>query len=79
MTREERAALVAWLRQPKVVWSTVTEQPAECGSVRTAVADVPLAQGTLFDVTPTDDAERAAADLDRWGRAGIRMVSVLDR
>jgi DNA processing protein len=33
----------------------------------------------LFDIAPTDDAQEAAADLERWERAGIRMVSVLDR
>jgi DNA processing protein len=78
MTREEQAALVAWLRRPKVVWSTVTEQLEECGSVRAAAAGGTPAQGSLFEVTPPDDLERAAADLERWERAGIRMISVLD-
>ena len=78
MTREEQAALVAWLRRPKVVWSTVTEQLEEHGSVRTAAAGALPAQGTLFDVPPTDDVQKAAADLDRWARAGIRLISVLD-
>jgi len=79
MTREEQAALVAWLRRSKVVWSAVTEQLEEGGSVRTAATGALPAQGTLFDVTPTDDVQKAAADLDRWARAGIRMISVLDR
>ena len=78
MTPEEQAALVAWLRQPKVAWSMVTEQLEECGSVRAAAAGEAAAQGSLFGVTLTDDVEKAAADLGRWKRAGIRMVSVLD-
>ena len=79
MTREEQAALVAWLRRPKVVWSTVTEQLEECGSVRAAAAGAMPAQGTLFDVARSDDVLQATADLERWERAGIRMISVLDR
>jgi DNA processing protein len=79
MTREEQAALLAWLRRPKVVWSTVTEQLEECGSVQAAAAGASPAQGALFDIAPADDAQEAAADLERWERAGIRMVSVLDR
>jgi predicted Rossmann fold nucleotide-binding protein DprA/Smf involved in DNA uptake len=79
MTREEQAALLAWLRRPKVVWSTVTEQLEECGSVQAAAAGASPAQDALFDIAPTDDLAQAAADLDRWEHAGIRMVSVLDR
>ena len=79
MTREEQAALLAWLRRPKAVWSTVTEQLEECGSVQAAAVATLDAQGTLFDVTPTDDVEQAAADLEQWESTGIRMVSVLDR
>jgi DNA processing protein len=78
MMREDQAALVAWLRRPKVVWSTVTERLEEYGSVRAAAAVDAPAQGSLFDVTPLDDVERAAVDLERWERAGIRMISVLD-
>lgn len=78
MTREEQAALVAWLRRPKAVWSTVTDQLEEHGSVRVAVAEGTPAQGALFDAHEQDDAEAAATDLERWERAGIRMVSVLD-
>lgn len=79
MTREEQAALLAWLRRPKVVWSTVTEQLEEHGSVQAAAAGASPAQGALFDIAPTDDLAQAAADLDQWEHAGIRMVSVLDR
>ena len=78
MTREEQAALVAWLRRPKVVWSTVTEQLEEHGSVRVAVAESAPAQGALFGAPQQDDVKTAAADLERWERTGIRMVSVLD-
>ena len=39
MTREEQAALLAWLRRPQVVWPAVTERLEECGSVQQAVAD----------------------------------------
>ena len=78
MTREEQAALIAWLRRPKVVWSAVTEQLEESGSVRAAAAGAAPAQGALFDVTPTDEFGKAAADLERWERAGIRLISVLD-
>lgn len=79
MTYEEQAALLAWLRRPKVVWSTVTEKLEQTGSVREATAGSLPAQGTLFDTTPVDDLDRAAADLEQWASAGIRMVSVLDR
>ena len=79
MTREEQAALLAWLRRPKVVWSAVTEQLEEYGNVQAAAAGESPAQGALFDLTRTDDVLQAAADLERWGRTGIRMVSVLDR
>jgi DNA processing protein len=78
MTREEQAVLVAWLRRPRVVWSTVTEQLEECGSVRTAAAGQEPAQGSLFDAAPANDIEEAANDLERWERAGTRMISVLD-
>lgn len=78
MTREERAALVAWLRRPKVVWSTVTDQLEEHGSVQAAVAAGEPAQGALFHAGKQDDVRMAAADLARWELAGIRMVSVLD-
>jgi DNA processing protein len=79
MTPEEQAVLVAWLRRPKVVWSTVTEQLERYGSVQAAAADALHAQGTLFDVAPADDVQAAAVDLGRWGDAGIRLISVLDR
>ena len=78
MTREEQATLVAWLRRPKVVWSTVTDQLEEHGSVRGAVAAGAPAQGALFDAGEQDDVRTAATDLARWEHAGIRMVSVLD-
>jgi DNA processing protein len=78
MTREEQGALVAWLRRPGVVWSTVTDQLEEHGSVRVAVAEAAPGQGTLFEESEKDDVEAAAADLERWEGAGIRMVSVLD-
>jgi DNA processing protein len=79
MTLEEQAALLAWLRRPKVVWSTVTEQLEQTGSVQEAAAGSRPAQGTLFDAAPADDLDQAAADLKKWARAGIRMISVLDR
>jgi DNA processing protein len=87
MTRDEQAALVAWLRGPGVVWSAVTEQLEECGSVRKAAAEQVPAQGSLFEAgifeagtfeAGTDGLDEAARDLDRWERAGIRMVCVLD-
>jgi DNA processing protein len=78
MTHEEQAALIAWLRRPRVVWSGVTEQLEQHGSVRGAAAGEAPAQASLFPAAPSDDVETAAADLERWERAGIRMVSVLD-
>jgi len=78
MTREEQAALVAWLRGPGVVWSAVTEQPEVSGSVQTAAAGQAPAQGSLFEAAQTDGVDEAARDLERWERAGIRMVCVLD-
>ena len=92
MTRDEQAALVAWLRGPGVVWSAVTEQLEECGSVQKAAAEQVPAQGSLFEAgtfeagtfeagtfeAGTDGLDEAARDLDRWERAGIRMVCVLD-
>src|SRR5580704_9497655 len=78
MTREEQAALVAWLRRPGVVWSAVTEQLEESGSVQTAAAEQVPAQGSLFEEVRTEDPEAATRDLDRWERVGIRMVCVLD-
>lgn len=78
MTRDEQAALVAWLRRPRAVWSTVTERLEECGSVRTAAAGEEPAQGSLFEAALGDDVDTAASDLERWERDGIRMVSVLD-
>jgi len=56
----------------------VTEQLEECGSVRTAAAGEAPVQGSLFETTPADDVDKAASDLERWERAGIQMVSVLD-
>jgi DNA processing protein len=78
MTREDQAALIAWLRRPKVAWSAVTEQLEEWGSVRAAAAEEAAAQGSLFEATQPGDVERAARDLEHWERAGIRMISVLD-
>jgi DNA processing protein len=77
MTHEEQAVLIAWLRRPRVVWSTVTERLEDCGSVRTAAAVEESAQGALFEAT-RDDVEKAAGDLEQWKRVGIWMVSVLD-
>src|SRR5260370_42414491 len=78
MTREEQAALVAWLRRPRVVWPTGTDQLEEYGSVRAAVAAEAPAQGSLFDTPARDDVGTAAGDLERWERGGVRMGSVLD-
>jgi DNA processing protein len=78
MTREEQAALLAWLRRPQVVWPAVTERLEECGSVQQAVAEETPAQGSLFDVPPSVGIEEAVSDLECWERGGIRMVSVLD-
>src|SRR5260370_35241820 len=78
MTREEQAALVAWLRRPGVVWSAVTEQLEDCGSVHRAAAGQAPAQGSLFEAAPPDGHDEAAPDLERWERAGIGMVCVLD-
>lgn len=78
MTHEEQAVLVAWLRRPRVVWSTVTERLEDCGSVRTAAAEEEPAQGSLFETTRDDGLDKAASDLERWKRDGIWMVSVLD-
>jgi DNA processing protein len=85
MTREEQAALVAWLRRPGINWSEVTEQLEEHGSVAAALAEAAPTQPTLFDVS--SDADRAAdeagaaalTDLERWQRADTRLVSVLDQ
>ena len=54
MTREEQAALVAWLRGPGVVWPAVTEQLEESGSVQAAAAAQAPAQGSLFETARTD-------------------------
>jgi DNA processing protein len=78
MTREEQAALVAWLRRPGVVWPTVTEQLEECGGVQKAAAGQAPAQAPLFEESQTDGLDEAARDLERWEQAGIRMVCVLD-
>ena len=77
MTPEEQAALVAWLRRPGIVWSAVTEQLEECGSVQKAAAMQAPAQASLFEAPP-DGLDEAAHDLERWKQAGIRMVCVLD-
>ena len=66
MTREEQAALVAWLRGPGVVWSAVTEQLEECGSAQAAAAGQAPAQGSLFEAARTDGLDEAARDLERW-------------
>jgi DNA processing protein len=78
MTRDEQAALVAWLRGPGILWSAVTEQLEECGSVQKAAAAQAPAQGSLFETAGTDGLDQAARDLERWERAGIRMICVLD-
>jgi DNA processing protein len=78
MTHEEQVALIAWLRRPGVVWSALTEQLEECGSVQAAAAAEAPAQGSLFETTQADGVDVAARDLERWARAGIRMVCVLD-
>ena len=78
MKPEEQAALVAWLRRPGTVWSAVTEQLEECGSVLRAAAEQAPAQGSLFEWAPADGLDEAARDLERWELAGIRMVCLLD-
>ena len=65
MTRKEQAALVAWLRGPGVVWSAVTEQLEESGSVQTAAAEQAPAQGSLFEAARTDGLDEAARDLEQ--------------
>jgi len=47
MTREEQAAPLAWLRRPKVVWSTVAEQLEEHGGVQEAAAGASSVQGAV--------------------------------
>lgn len=78
MTREEQVALIAWLRRPRVVWSAVTERLEECGSVQAAAAGETPAQGSLFETAQADGLDEATRDLERWERAGIRLVCVLD-
>ena len=78
MTREEQVALIAWLRRPGVVWSAVTERLEECGSVQAAVAGEAPAQGSLFETAQADGLDEANRDLERWERADIRLVCVLD-
>jgi len=78
MTHDEQVALIAWLRRPRVVWSAVTEQLEECGSVRVAAAGDAPAQGSLFETGSADGLDEADRDLERWEQAGIRMVCVLD-
>jgi DNA processing protein len=78
MTREEQAELVAWLRRPSVVWSAVTDQLEERRSVGQAMAAAAPVQRSLFEDRAQDDVGDAAADLARWDRDGVRMVSVLD-
>jgi DNA processing protein len=78
MTRKEQAALLAWLRRPRVVWPTVTERLEEYGNVQQAIAADAPAQGSLFDEASADDTARATRDLEQWEQSGIRMVSVLD-
>ena len=78
MTPEEQAALVAWLRRPGLVWSAVTEQLEECGSVQKAAAMQAPAQASLFEPASADGLDAAARELERWEQAGIRMVCVLD-
>jgi DNA processing protein len=78
MTHEEQVALIDWLRRPRVVWSAVTEQLEECGSVQAAAAAEAPVQGSLFETTQADGVDEAGRDLERWERAGIRMVCVLD-
>ena len=56
----------------------MTEQLEECGSVQKAAAAQAPAQGALFEAAPADGPDEAACDLDRWDRAGLRMVCVLD-
>jgi hypothetical protein len=70
MTREEQAALVAWLRRPGVVWPTVTDLLEDRGSVREAVAAAAPTQASLFETPAQDDCVTAAADLERWERGG---------
>ena len=43
-----------------------------------ATAGQAPAQGSLFEVAPADGLDEAARDLERWERAGIQMVCVLD-
>ncbi|HEX3960409.1 MAG TPA: DNA-processing protein DprA [Trebonia sp.] len=78
MTGEEQAALVAWLRRPRVAWPDVTERLEEYGSVQIAAATNIPSQSSLFDTAPPDETGHATIDLQRWKRDGIRMISVLD-
>jgi DNA processing protein len=78
MTHDEQVALIAWLRRPRVAWSAVTEQLEESGSVQAAAASEAPVQDSLFEAARTDDLDKASLDLERWERAGIGMVCVLD-
>ena len=70
---------MAWLRRPKVAWSAVTDELEQAGSVTTALAASSGAgQPSLFEDPSGDDVAAAAEDLQRWARAGVRMVTVLD-
>jgi DNA processing protein len=84
---EERAAMVALLRTGRRPWADYAELVEDRGSAL-AVLEEELeptdAQGSLFPEAsegpedPEPLLQRAAADLDSWDAAGMRLITVLE-
>ncbi len=81
--RVERAAIVALFRDRRSGWLEVADRVERAGSavaVLEAAADGQDAQASLFDVVSGTAAavDRAAAEIEQWAGAGIRLVTILD-
>ena len=77
----DRAALVALLRAGQRPWREYAEAVERTGSALPVLWDeltVDQGQVSLLPDDPEPLIDRAAADIDRWEREGLRLLTVLD-
>ncbi|GLY13663.1 hypothetical protein Kisp01_06790 [Kineosporia sp. NBRC 101677] len=77
--REEWIAVVALLRSApqKLPLSQLTSRLLDCGSAVQLWNEL-TDDALLADPTAPDPRQQAAAEVDRWGSEGLRLVTVLD-
>jgi DNA processing protein len=82
---DERAAMVALLRTGRRPWVEYAERAEELGSATAALEqelagpEAKTGQTSMLGAAPQDELlTKAAADLERWSKRGMHLITVLD-